>query len=408
MSSQPPPPGAPSDPPSGPPQGQQVPPPGAPPGWNVPPPGWAAPPQGGGQTGHPGGAAGPSAPPPAYGGQQPGHAPPGYPPPWGLPPAHKPGIVALRPLGLGDVYDGAFKAIRQNPKTMVGLGALVTTAFMLIPVLVSVVLALTDNLVLFSDDVLAPEPMPGDAPLEPPPTEGLGLTAAQVAGPLFAFPATVVLTGICVLVVHRAVLGRQTAIGEAWRAARGQLLRLLGLTLLSALVSMLPLAVFVGLGVLLALTVSQGLGVLVGVLGGIVGLLVFLLLQVRLFYLAPAALMLERTKVFAALRRAWALSSGQFWRLFGIWLLTGLVVGIVSQVIGIPFAMGGMAALFLAPDSSFAGLVMVLSGYVSTIIVGAVTIPFSAGVSALLYLDQRIRKEAYDVELIAASQHRAS
>jgi hypothetical protein len=50
---------------------------------------------------------------------------------------------------------------------------------------------------------------------------------------------------------------------------------------------------------------------------------------------------------------------------------------------------------------------MVLSGYVSTIIVGAVTIPFSAGVSALLYLDQRIRKEAYDVELIAASQHRA-
>jgi len=346
--------------------------------------------------------------PPAYGGQQPGHAPPGYPPPWGLPPAHKPGIVALRPLGLGDVYDGAFKAIRQNPKTMVGLGALVTTAFMLIPVLVSVVLALTDNLVLFSDDVFVPEPLPGDAPMEPPPTDGVALTVAQTAGPLFAFPATVALTGICVLVVHRAVLGRRTAIGEAWTAARGQLLRLLGLTVLSGLVSGLPLAVLVGLGVVLALTVSEAVGVLVAVLGGLAGLLVFVFLQVRVFYLAPAALMLERTKVFAALRRAWTLSSRQFWRLFGIWLLTGLVVGIVSQVIGIPFAMGGMAAVFLAPDSSFAGLVMVLSGYVSTIIVGAVTIPFSAGVSALLYLDQRIRKEAYDVELIAASQNRAS
>ena len=68
----------------------------------------------------------------------------------------------------------------------------------------------------------------------------------------------------------------------------------LGLTLLSALVSVLPLAVLVGLGVVLALTVSEGLGVLVGVLGGLAGLLVFFLLQVRLFYLAPAALMLER------------------------------------------------------------------------------------------------------------------
>jgi hypothetical protein len=306
------------------------------------------------------------------------------------------------------VYDGAFKAIRQNPKTMVGLGALVTTAFMLIPVLVSVVLALTDNLVLFSDDMFAPGPLPGDAPLEPPPTNDVALTVAQGVGPLFAFPASVALTGICVLVVHRAVLGRRTAIGEAWSAARGQLLRLLGLTLLSGLVSGLPLAVLVGLGVLVALTVSEGLGVLIAVLGGLAGLLVFVFLQVRVFYLAPAALMLERTKVFAALRRAWTLSSRQFWRLFGIWLLTGLVVGIVSQVIGIPFGMAGMAAVFLAPDNSLTGLVVVLSGYVSTIIVGAVTIPFSAGVSALLYLDQRIRKEAYDVELIAASQSRAS
>ena len=33
----------------------------------------------------------------------------------GAPPVHKPGVVALRPLALGDFFDGAFKTIRRNP-----------------------------------------------------------------------------------------------------------------------------------------------------------------------------------------------------------------------------------------------------------------------------------------------------
>ena len=375
MSNQPPPPGAPAGPPSGPPPGSP------PPGWG-PPPGWTPPPTS----------------------DQPGlqPPPPGYPPPWAQVPVYKPGIVALRPLRLGDVYDGAFKAIRQNPKTMVGLAALVTTAFMLVPALVSLFLAAGDSLLVVPE---LPDPArPGGDPSS---TDGLGLSIAQGVGGLFALPATVVLTGICVHVVHRAALGRRTAIGEAWAAARGRLLRLLGLTVLGGLTVAAPLALLVGLGVFLGLTVSTGLGVAVGLLGGLAGLVLFLFMQVRLLYLAPAALMLERRGVLSALGRAWNLSRGQYWRLFGIWLLTGLVVGVASQVIAIPFGIIGMVAVFAAPDSSWAGLLLVLSGYVSTIIVGAVTTPFSAGVSALLYLDQRIRKEGYDVELIAASEHSA-
>jgi thiol:disulfide interchange protein len=76
-------------------------------------------------------------------------------------------------------------------------------------------------------------------------------------------------------------------------------------------------------------------------------------------------------------------------------------------VLSIPTSLIGVSAMLVAPESSWAGLLLVLSGYLSTIIVGAVTTPFLAGVSALLYVDQRIRKEAYDVELLAAAQHRA-
>ena len=60
--------------------------------------------------------------PPGYGtppapGVAPG--PPGYPSYVLGPPVHKPGVLALRPLGLGDFFDGAFKTIRLNPRAMV-------------------------------------------------------------------------------------------------------------------------------------------------------------------------------------------------------------------------------------------------------------------------------------------------
>ena len=54
---------------------------------------------------------------------------------------HKPGIVPLRPLGLGDLYDGAFTAIRRNPKPMVGLAALVSTAALVVPAIITLLLA---------------------------------------------------------------------------------------------------------------------------------------------------------------------------------------------------------------------------------------------------------------------------
>ena len=39
--------------------------------------------------------------------------------------AHKPGAMPLRPLGLGDIYDAAFRIIRFNPKATVGSAVLV-------------------------------------------------------------------------------------------------------------------------------------------------------------------------------------------------------------------------------------------------------------------------------------------
>ena len=52
-------------------------------------------------------------PPPGY-----QYAPPGYPP---QPMALQPGVIPLRPLTLGDIFNGAIRYIRANPKATLGL-----------------------------------------------------------------------------------------------------------------------------------------------------------------------------------------------------------------------------------------------------------------------------------------------
>src|SRR3984885_11885612 len=64
---------------------------------------------------------------PGYGQQpygQPGYGLPQYGgSPYGqwTPPAPKPGVIPLRPLSVGEILDGAFTAVRRNPKATLGL-----------------------------------------------------------------------------------------------------------------------------------------------------------------------------------------------------------------------------------------------------------------------------------------------
>jgi hypothetical protein len=83
-------------------------------------------------------------------------------------------------------------------------------------------------------------------------------------------------------------------------------------------------------------------------------------------------------------------------------LLTALVVGLVGQVLAIPLALVGAIGPLVVPGTGGA-LVLVFSAYLAQVLVGAVTTPFTSAVVALQYVDQRIRKEGLDVQLIAAS-----
>lgn len=320
--------------------------------------------------------------------------PPTWGPTWGY--THKPGIVALRPLRLGDVYDGAFKAIRQNPRSMIGFGFLLQAAFVAIPALLTLALAATGTLDLRTPDLADPAAQSD--------TAGLGSTLASVVGGLFSGAATLVLTGFVVVVIAGGVVGRRTTIGEAWQEVRGRLLALIGAMLLVGLILYLPF-LLIG-GAVVALVVG-GAPVAAPVVLGIVGFLGWIVwavfLYVRLRFTAPV-LVLERRPVMASIRRSWALSHGSFWRILGISLLTAIVVGFAGYILQFPFQILEFVRMFAWPDSQGAAMLSVALLFLGTIVAAAVTTPFSAGVTALLYVDMRIRQEGYDVQLLAASQ----
>lgn len=328
---------------------------------------------------------GPPPPPPGAPWGQPGT------PPWG-PPVQQPGVVPLRPLLLGDLFGGALQTVRRNPAGTIGLAAIVTFVFMLLPTLGTLALGAGGNLPsLLSEDSGSLDG--GD----------VGFLGSLAVSAVFQLLSALVVTGLIVRIVEAAVVGERMDAGGAWRRSRGRLVPLLGLTVLVALGLSLVLGLPIALGVVVGvLASSTPLAVGLGILGGLVGLVGCAFLYTRFVLLAAPVLVLEGRGVVASLTRAGQLSRGQFWRLFGIYLLTGLLTGIVSQVVAIPFAVLGVVGALTLPES-WAVASLLLSSNLGTVLTGALVGPFSAAVLALQYYDQRFRKEGLDIQLLHRS-----
>jgi len=319
---------------------------------------------------------------------------------WRPPP--KPGVVPLRPLGFGELLDGAVQTMRQNPRVMLGLSAalmavvgVLSTGFMVVglPRLMSVL----------------------DSPGQP---VGASQIANLVSGGVSGFLvpvalqtlATVVLSGMLTLAVSEAVLGRRPSAGQVWAKARPRMLALVGLSLLTGLLSTVLIAALIGPGIAL-LTVSGlagGLALLVGVPAALV---LVIWVSIRLAFAAPA-LLLEDLRVVAAMRRSWRLVSGSWWRVLGVLLVMGVIATVANGLLQTPFSIiGAVLAAAIAPEtastSSDVTATIVLTtvvGNIGTVIASTVTAPFAAAVTALLYIDLRMRREGLDVALARAAE----
>lgn len=355
-------------------------------GWTNPGGTWGQPPSGGYTS-------------PGEGAQQ-GHTPPPpqTPPTPQVPLPHpsggyvhaQPGIIPLQPLTLGQIYDGAFKAIRANPAVMFIFAGVVLTVTTVIELALSasflsdyfsVLDAFEEDpeaLVLSGDDLL-----------------GMfsGSVLPLILGAILSFIASTLLTGILTFAVSQAVLGFKPTLAQVWDQAKGQLLRLLGLVFLIGLLTVSVPLVLVGVTVAVATSGSVGLSVLVGLLGAAASL-VWVLFIIPVTALTTPALMLERSGPITALKRGWVLAKPFFWRVLGIYLLTSLIAMMVTYIIAMPIS---IVSLFLPPSG-----VLIAQG-VATVISATLVTPFTAGVVALMYIDIRIRREGLATELAAAA-----
>jgi hypothetical protein len=308
--------------------------------------------------------------------------------------AHKPGAMPLRPLGLGDMYDAAFRIIRFNPKATVGSAVLVATVAWLVPVVVTALLSFSLDLSLDATDTASDADLVGLV-------GSLGSLGSLGIGLVLVGFGSILVTGLIAHVAAAAAVGRRLTLGEAWAATRGKRWRLVGLSLLVGVAALVLLGVYALLWV--AVVVAADGSALPVVLWGLFSAPAFVCLMVwfwvRVLYLPVPALMLEPVGVFGAMARGWALTRKQFWRTFGIALLTLVVVNVASSFLGFPIGIIGQVA-GAAVGPRYALLVLVVTQALSQVVAAAFVTPFTAAVTSLQYLDQRMRKEAYDVELM--------
>ncbi|MGL5859045.1 MAG: hypothetical protein ACRC35_11715 [Angustibacter sp.] len=306
--------------------------------------------------------------------------------------------MPLRPLPLADLLDGAVQAMRHNPPVMFGLSAVVAV----FSGLMSVVAVLSTA--WLGGTTTSIDPL------------GTMVTASDLADVVLGFVGTViapfalrslaltVLTGLLIIAVSEAVIGRRPSIAQVWQAIgwRG-LGRLMLLTMITSLLYAAIITVLVAAVVGLYL-VAIPLGVIGTVIAGVAAIGVVFLLWVRLAF-APASLLLERIGVGAALTRSWRLVTGSWWRVFGILLLAALIAAVASFTVGLPFSLlAGMTAIALGgqdPEAMGIGALVAntLISNLGTVLSTIVVAPFSAAMTSLLYIDVRIRREGLDVAL---------
>lgn len=335
--------------------------------------------------------------------QQPWGTPPynpyGSPPPYRQPQyvaPPKPGIIPLRPLMFGEILDGSFQTIRRNAKAMLGASLLAQS---LAAVLTAVLTALSVTTSAASLETWAA----GLNQQELVPVV-LGFAGGILLFGVLTVFISAVLQGAMVVPVARSVLSRRTGFRQMWRLARSRawaLVRLAGLLFAGVMLTVLLFAV---LAVLLISTVG-GIGALVLIPLGTAFFVLWTWIYIKVM-VAPAAVVIEELGALDGLRRSWQLTRGNWWRILGITLVVGIMVGVIAQVVMIPISLlstffTGVVSPHGGPEQAVtAAVALGIATAIVSALVGAVGYAFQTSVMALLYLDLRMRKDGLDMALL--------
>ncbi len=255
----------------------------------------------------------------------------------------------FRPMSISDILDRTFRLYRDRFVT-----------FLLIALTVYIPFALVASLLLWSMGI-NPNGFVETSPAGDPQINALALLAAACG----FLVLVVVLIPLCSAAltenISAAYLGHNLSAGESYQRALPRLAGLIGSQLLAGLVILAGFCMLFVPGIIFSLWFSV---------------------------LAPVVI-IEGLSGTAALGRSRELMRGNIGKAFVLMFLTGLIANIVVRLLGV--------AISLIPWPH-----PVLSLFLQTVSV-AIVLPIQTAPLTLLYYDLRIRKEAFDLEMLSTA-----
>lgn len=319
----------------------------------------------------------------------------------GWTPAPRAGLVPLYPFGFGTALGRSFSALRGNPKVLLGFAVGVQTigtlaGLAIIGGVAAATFSRLDTVPQGSEDF--------DAIL----AGSTAITAiATILVSLALSAVSVIVQGVVVAEVSRAVVGERATLRQLWTLVGPAFWRLAGWFALQ-LAGMLALVVLV-LVPLFAGAATEQWGVMLIALPLLFGMIPLWVWLGTKLYLVTPAIVLEGIGPIAGVKRSWVLTRGRFWATFGVMALINLLVGVASSVIGFPFQLltslvpsivmpFGESTTDPGPAIGIGIGIAILSAALQVLVSAIGTIVAATG-GALMYVDARMRREGLDLRL---------
>jgi hypothetical protein len=306
--------------------------------------------------------------------------------------------LVLRPMSTSQVLDRTFYLYRNNFVLFAGI-AIITPALELIAQLI--------QLRIFGLLVMPQQP----ENMSPQFMQALLVRAVislVVASVLIILGTTLAssATAFAVSMVH---LGKTTTIVESYGKIKSIFWRILGLLSTIIFYTFGPLVLsyvfllglFIGITFMLKGGSPQAFAVLILLgslltLGLLLGSIVWMFFALCRYALAVAACTLEKLPVRQSIARSKFLTQGAKGSIFGIILLTGIMKFILAYALQLPALLVNQSVFFTSKTHlSMASMAWI---HIANFLGGAIAGPVTTIALVLVYYDQRVRKEAFDLQ----------
>jgi hypothetical protein len=285
---------------------------------------------------------------------------------------------ALRPMSTAQVLDRTFFLYRRNFILFAGIAA-VPPAFMLVAQMIGFAIPKAAN------------NLPGAA-------SGIAAISAGVIvviGILLYLVGYSLATGASIYAVSNAHLGKTTTISQSYRSVSNRAGAIIATSICTGLVIFAVSAVGILMGFALAKVMGPS-SALILIPAGAIGIFFMIRLVLR-YSIATQGCVLEKLGPVQSIKRSFALSQGSEGRIFLIILLNVIIVTALTLVFSIPTFVGvGLAATKGSQPPMQYQIMQALASFMASTLSG----PISIIAFSLVYYDQRVRKEAFDLTLM--------